>query len=92
MASLTTGGPEFLVPLREHTEKLHALLSDPHPGLVTWCLFVCEQWKAISDLYFERASKMTERVIRWALLLAGALSAAVLITGIARVLAAGWPR
>lgn len=51
MASLTTGGPEFLVPLREHTEKLHALLSDPHPGLVKWCLFVCEQWKAISDLY-----------------------------------------
>ena len=33
---------------------------------------------------------MTERVIRWALLAAGALAAAVLITGIARVLAAGW--
>ena len=90
MASLTTGGPEFLVPLREHTEKLHALLSDPHPGLVTGACSSVNSGKRSAIYITGFQNDRTGDPVGVAS--AGALAAAVLITGIARVLAAGWPR
>jgi hypothetical protein len=31
-------------------EKLHKLLQDPHPGLITWCEMVNNRLRAIDEL------------------------------------------
>jgi hypothetical protein len=41
----------MLIKLRTHVEKLHALLAEPEPGIVHWCLFVGEEWKKIVELW-----------------------------------------
>lgn len=39
--------------LKEKVDKLKALLEDPQEGLLTWSMFMCENWKAISEMWVE---------------------------------------
>lgn len=37
--------------IKEASEKLVKLTSDPHPGLVTWYLAVQQQLKILTEMY-----------------------------------------
>lgn len=39
-----------LTQLRDYAGRLHSLLSDPQPGLLTWTSMVAREWTAICDL------------------------------------------
>lgn len=43
--------PEPLPELKVEVDRLHALLADPEPGLITWNMFVGETWKRIAELW-----------------------------------------
>ena len=43
--------PDILARLKLEVDKLHALLADPQPGLITWNEMVGRQWKAIAELW-----------------------------------------
>jgi hypothetical protein len=43
--------PELLEKLKVHTDRLHALLEKPEPGLMTWNLFVGDTWLEIVKLW-----------------------------------------
>jgi hypothetical protein len=42
---------QLLDKLKPEVAGLHALLSDPHPGLMTWGMMVCRRWQAIAELW-----------------------------------------
>lgn len=42
--------PENLKELEVVTDKLNALLKDPQPGLISWCMFLDERLRELSQL------------------------------------------
>jgi hypothetical protein len=48
---------ENLQALKHHVDRLHKLLADQEPGLFTWCIFVGENWKAITKLWFQEVKR-----------------------------------
>lgn len=36
--------------LTSHVARLHSLLQDPEPGLITWVSMVSYEWNAITEL------------------------------------------
>ncbi len=43
--------PELLIKLQSEVARLHSLLADPEPGLMTWNGAVCDRWKAIAEMW-----------------------------------------
>lgn len=43
--------------LKEHVDKISALLNDPQPGLMSWNEFLDENLKAIIKGYYETGTK-----------------------------------
>jgi hypothetical protein len=47
--------------LKDHVDKLHALLAEPEPGLMTWSMFLGEHWKAVVGLWHEGIPEKEEK-------------------------------